>query len=180
MAKSRYSGLGVFATVSGAILVYSGVKGYSISTSIRDLLSGKSPDTGQTAVPISPAGNELQTMIESGSLSGTVEGALGPSNSSAQQNQKLGQAMAAQKGWTGAQWNALNQLIMDESGWRNNAQNPTSTAYGIGQFLDSTWASFGPKTSNPSLQIAYTLAYIEERYGTPANALAHENAYHWY
>jgi len=30
-------------------------------------------------------------------------------------------------------------LIVNESGWNPKSQNPKSTAYGLGQFLDSTW-----------------------------------------
>jgi hypothetical protein len=60
------------------------------------------------------------------------------------------------------------------------AQNPTSTAYGIGQFLNSTWASFGPKTSDPHLQLVYMAEYIKEKYGTPSAALAHENTAGYY
>ena len=78
-------------------------------------------------------------------------------------------------GWTGNQWNALNKLWGTyESGWRNNAQNPGSTAYGIAQFLDSTWAPYGPKTSNAGLQIKYGLEYIHDRYKDPIHALQFE------
>jgi hypothetical protein len=58
--------------------------------------------------------------------------------------------MAAQMyNWTGSQWSqGLEPLWTQESGFNNNAQNPTSTAYGIAQFLNSTWGPYGPKTSN--------------------------------
>ncbi len=72
-------------------------------------------------------------------------------------------------------------LINRESGFNNVAQNPTSTAYGIFQFLNGTWASYGiGKTSDPGLQSVAGLRYIASRYGSPAGALAHENAYGWY
>lgn len=118
-----------------------------------------------------------------GSATQAATGTTGEAGSvSAIANQKLGQQLAAVYGWgSGAQWAALNQLVMDESGWNNTAQNPTSTAYGIGQFLDSTWATVGgTKTSNPTTQIKLMLEYIKQRYGTPEAALAHENANHWY
>jgi hypothetical protein len=99
-------------------------------------------------------------------------------------NRALGQVMARAYGWgSGPQWNALNALITGESGWRNTAKNPTSTAYGIGQFLDSTWATVGAKkTSDPAAQIGAMLRYVSQTYGSPANAYntwASRNP-HWY
>jgi hypothetical protein len=44
--------------------------------------------------------------------------------------------IAAGYGWTGAQANALDSIWTHESGWNNTAQNPSSTAYGIPQFLN--------------------------------------------
>lgn len=97
-------------------------------------------------------------------------------------NQRLGQSLATGYGWgSGDQWNALNNLVMAESGWDNTAQNPSSTAYGIGQFLNSTWSTVGgTKTSNATAQIQYMLAYIKQRYGTPSAAWAFHLANGWY
>jgi hypothetical protein len=96
----------------------------------------------------------------------------------------LGQRLAAQLyGWIGAQWNALFQLWNNESGWNPNAQNPTSTAYGIAQFLNSTWATVGAtKTSDPGGQIVAGLRYIRQAYGSPGNAWAkwQSRSPHWY
>lgn len=95
-------------------------------------------------------------------------------------NRALGQKLAAERGWTGDLWDAYNRLVMKESGWNNNAQNPTSTAYGIGQFLNSTWKGYGPKTSDPATQIRYMLDYIGSRYGDPSKALQFHLAHSWY
>src|SRR5690606_7208075 len=50
-------------------------------------------------------------------------------------NRALGRAMLEPRGWSG-HWDALNNLWTRESGWNHLAQNPTSTAFGIPQFLD--------------------------------------------
>jgi hypothetical protein len=107
----------------------------------------------------------------------------GPCNSATTTaNQKLGQSLAQSYGWnTGTQWTDLNNIVMAESGWCNTIQNPTSTAYGIGQFLDSTWATVGgTKTSNAEMQIKLMLAYIKVRYGTPEQAWAFHEANGYY
>lgn len=107
--------------------------------------------------------------------------AAGAAPAAAGGNVGLVQSMAASRGWTGAEWNALYAVVMRESGFNNNAQNPTSTAYGMFQFLDSTWGAYGAsKTSDPTAQTTAGLNYIASRYGSPSNALAHENAYGWY
>lgn len=94
------------------------------------------------------------------------------------------QATAAQFGWgSGPQFAALLQLVQHESGFDPNAQNRTSTAYGLFQFLNSTWASTGiAKTSNPSLQALAGMRYIQNSYGSPANAWTkwQSRSPHWY
>src|SRR3954453_10111051 len=86
-----------------------------------------------------------------------------------------------QLGGNTGQSSCLNQLWQRESGWNPNAQNPTSTAYGIAQFLNSTWASTGiAKTSNPYRQIDAGLIYIRQRYGTPCAAWAFWQSHKWY
>lgn len=78
---------------------------------------------------------------------------------------------------------ALYQLMLHESGFNPTAQNPTSTAYGMFQFLDTTWAGYGVrKTSDPYLQCVAGLRYIKRRYGTPERAWGFWLAQspHWY
>jgi hypothetical protein len=75
----------------------------------------------------------------------------------------------------------LQNLWGKESGWNPNARNPSSTAYGIPQFLDSTWAGTGiGKTSDGFRQIDAGLIYIDSRYGSPCGAWAHSRADNWY
>lgn len=79
------------------------------------------------------------------------------------------------------QFSCLQYLWGRESGWNNHAQNPGSTAYGIAQFLDSTWASTGiAKTSDGFLQVDAGLRYLSSRYGSPCGGAAHSRATGWY
>lgn len=79
------------------------------------------------------------------------------------------------------QFACLVPMWNNESGWNPAAANPTSTAYGIPQFLDSTWATVGyTKTSDPYTQIDAGLAYIAKAYSTPCGAWSFWQANHYY
>jgi hypothetical protein len=87
---------------------------------------------------------------------------------------ELGRAMAAQRGWTGFQWQDLFLLWEQESGWNPRARNPSSGAAGIPQDITG---NFHGGTRG---QIIWGDNYIAGRYGTPARALQHERAFGWY
>lgn len=82
---------------------------------------------------------------------------------------------AESRGW-GNQWNALDELIHRESTWNAQAINPTSGACGLFQALPCSKMG-GMGISN---QINWGLNYIENRYGSPVNALGHHNSHNWY
>jgi hypothetical protein len=90
--------------------------------------------------------------------------------------------MAAARGWTGAQWNALYALENREAGFSMTARNPSSGAYGLAQFIQgpSEYAQYGGNATTAQGQITGMLNYIAQRYGNPANAWAHEVNYGWY
>lgn len=98
-------------------------------------------------------------------------------------NKALAQALFTQY-FPASEWSAFDTLEMHEAGYNNTAKNPSSTAYGMGQFLDSTWGSYGSKTSDPATQLRYMLQYIKNRYGTPSAAWAqyynHPGGIGWY
>jgi Transglycosylase SLT domain len=84
-------------------------------------------------------------------------------------------------GGAGSEFSCLENLWGKESGWNPNAQNPSSTAYGIAQFLNSTWAGTGiAKTSDGYRQIDAGLIYIEKTYGSPCKAWAKSQSSGWY
>jgi hypothetical protein len=85
---------------------------------------------------------------------------------------------------TASQWSCLETLWDHESGWRWNADNPTSSAYGIPQSLPgSKMESAGADwLTNPVTQISWGLGYINQVYGTPCAAwsLWQSRSPHWY
>lgn len=114
-------------------------------------------------------------------ISGNAAAGNGLRGSRAANESIVQSVWASMFGWTGPEWAATVPLIMQESGFNNVAQNPTSTAYGIFQFLNSTWGGYGiPKTSDPTQQSIAGGRYIKARYGDPIGALSHEHNYNWY
>ena len=76
-------------------------------------------------------------------------------------------------GWDKQESKCLNLLWGKESAWNPEADNPTSTAYGIAQML-------GEKSTDPTKQIRNGLRYIEHRYENPCNAWEFWKRNYWY
>jgi hypothetical protein len=94
-------------------------------------------------------------------------------------------SQAVKSGAVPAAWvPAMTELIGRESSWNHKADNPTSTAYGYGQFLDSTEANYEKKMGlnydNPVHQLIMMTQYVKDRYGTPEKALAFWDKNKWY
>jgi colicin import membrane protein len=84
--------------------------------------------------------------------------------------------------WAPDQMQCLMKLWTKESEWRTTATNPSSGAYGIVQSLPAEkMASSGADyRTNYRTQINWGLGYIEERYGSPCQALNFHYANNWY
>jgi len=177
MAKGgAIDGPGLVAATIGGILVYAGIKGYSILAVIQNLITGK-PITTDVSVT-----NPLKTpgTVPADGNSGYSTPTGGP--------QSIGQVLASNMGWEGAEWTALVELWNGESNWNPHAKNPSSGAYGIPQALPYTkmpkaaWPEDKGGQSDPSAQIQWGLSYIKGRYGSPRMALAawKGRSPHWY
>jgi uncharacterized protein YabE (DUF348 family) len=96
--------------------------------------------------------------------------------------QAIAQQMLTARGWGADQFSCLVQMWSRESGWRVNAENSGSGAYGIPQALPgSKMAAFGADwKSNPATQIAWGLSYVSGRYSTPCGAWSYWQAHGWY
>jgi uncharacterized protein YabE (DUF348 family) len=96
--------------------------------------------------------------------------------------QELGKQMAAERGWGDDQFACLLQLWNKESGWRVDAENTSSGAYGIPQSLPgSKMASVAADwRTNPATQITWGMNYIAGRYTNPCGAWSASQAKGWY
>lgn len=99
-------------------------------------------------------------------------------------NRQIGELLAAERGWTGSQWNCLEKLWTGESNWSEKAHNSSSGAHGIPQSLPGNkMASVGGDwATNPWTQIRWGLNYIKDRYGSPCGAYSFWQAQYprWY
>lgn len=96
--------------------------------------------------------------------------------------QAIAYEMVKARGWGDDQFACLVALWNKESGWRVNAYNSGSGAYGIPQALPGTkMGSAGADwETNPATQITWGLGYIGGRYGTPCGAWDHSQRRGWY
>jgi hypothetical protein len=171
MAKG-ISGTALAAAAAGALLLWSGIKGRSWSMVVRELIGGEAPkDSQENPITIESSGSTSDGSTSPGATTANLSG-----------NKKIVNMVASTYGWgSGAEWDALVWVINHESGFRNTAQNPTSSAYGMFQFLDGTWASVGgKKTSDPTTQAQLGMKYIKSRYGDPIKAKSFWQSHNWY
>lgn len=174
-----FNGRNILVTSLGGLLLWSGVKGVSVSEAVRSLLMGKDPH--QLAVA-----NPLDTTL--GGATGTPGGTLSPTQGSntamARRNRGIARLIASAHGWgTGQEWIALNNLVnAEDAGWDPHAENP-SGAYGIPQALPgSKMAAAGSDwRDSAATQLHWMIdIYIPQRYGTPSKAWAFHLANGWY
>ena len=97
-------------------------------------------------------------------------------------NRLIGKRLAAQNGWTGEQWECLNNLWQKESGWSTRSSNSSGSAWGIPQALPGSKMRSAGKDwrTNPATQITWGIGYINNRYGSACKAWAHWQSHNWY
>jgi hypothetical protein len=94
----------------------------------------------------------------------------------------LARALMPQYGISSSEFDCLDNIWSQESGWNVHADNPSSSAYGIPQALPgSKMSSAGDDwATNPVTQIRWGLGYIEDRYGSPCSAWGHSQSHGFY
>jgi resuscitation-promoting factor RpfB len=173
------SGIGLTATTIGGVLIYAGIRGYSVLSVIQNMVTGKPITTGVAITnPLSTPGAGT---AEVGTTDAGVPYAPGTPL-------EIGKRLAASMGWTGAEWSALEKLWDGESNWNPKAMNKSSGAYGIPQALPYSkmpkmaWPESAGGQSDATTQIQWGLSYIKSRYGSPSMAWAfwQKQKPHWY
>lgn len=81
--------------------------------------------------------------------------------------------------YSDAQMKALIKLWERESAWNHLIVNPESGAFGIAQSNPQSGAKM-PTIGSAESQIRWGLSYIENRYGSPIQALLHSDEKGWY
>ncbi|MFC4244347.1 coiled-coil domain-containing protein [Gryllotalpicola reticulitermitis] len=98
--------------------------------------------------------------------------------------QAYAQSQMGRYGWDSSQFSCLVQLWTHESGWRVNAYNVSSAAYGIPQaWPGQKMATYGSDWMTSYVtQINWGLDYIRSSYGTPCAAWSFELSHtpNWY
>jgi resuscitation-promoting factor RpfB len=152
----------------GGLVLFSGIKGSTLSDTFRAALKGN----------LNVPGTEANG---TGNAGGDIVGNIGAATSTAAENQALAKKIAASLGYsswtTGQAWDDWISLWNRESGWQD-VENPSSGAAGIAQNIKGYSMTY-PK-GDIAKQITWGINYIAGRYGSPVMAWSHEVANNWY
>jgi hypothetical protein len=193
----RVNGFSLAYTATGAVVLWSGIKGWSISETFKQLLSGKTPAASTEQITTTSA--ETTASGTDGIFGGGDFAAPSGSGSSSSGRSAMLQAAKAY-GWnTGAEWTALVYVEMREAGFSATAKNASSGALGMAQALGhgtsgtagtlgNEYGGYGLSDSQAKLansgnaywQAVWMCNYIKATYGDPIAAANHERSHNWY
>lgn len=175
-----------YAAARAAKFTESQAKAAGVAASKSRLAGASAEDAlaaGAAAAKAAKTADEAETTSTSGSSSSSgsssAPNAAAPNAGSAQ---AIAYDMLQSRGYGQDQYSCLVALWNKESGWRYNAANSSSGAYGIPQALPgSKMSSAGSDwRTNPATQITWGLSYISGRYGSPCGAWSHSKSVGWY
>ena len=92
----------------------------------------------------------------------------------------IARALLPEYGFSASEFGCLDALYVSESDWRVDADNPTSSAYGIPQALTETHDMPPGYFTSAEVQIRWGLDYIADSYGSPCAAWEFKQANNWY
>jgi Transglycosylase SLT domain len=190
----------LFIAGTGAVLLWSGLKGKSWSAVIRDLISGNPPSSSTASNliggPVSAdtaAGVNLQDGGGSVTLPGGPAKAGDVSAAAIASYKAFAAALVIKHGWPG-QMGDLTWIVEHESNWNPNATNSSSGAYGIAQALghgtantrgtkSNMYGNYGTSdaicksanSGNGYSQLIWMCNYLKAAYGSPSVARARYN-----
>jgi hypothetical protein len=93
---------------------------------------------------------------------------------------EIARVLLPEYGFSEDQFGCLDNLYVSESGWQVDADNPTSTAYGIPQALTGLHDLPPGYMTSAEVQIKWGLDYIRTSYGNPCGAWAFKRENNWY
>lgn len=125
---------GLAVTGGAVVLLWSGLRGKSWSTVIRDVIGGHSPSIATTAYRIQP-GTQATDLGGSSFSGGGININPAPPNAATVAALKaFARVLMIRHGWAG-QWKSFDALERSEAGWNPHALNPSSGAWGLAQAL---------------------------------------------
>lgn len=92
----------------------------------------------------------------------------------------IARGLLATYGFGADQFGCLDALWVSESDWRVDADNPTSSAYGIPQALTELHDLPAGYLTDAETQIRWGLGYIRDSYGSPCSAWGFKQGNGWY
>ena len=92
----------------------------------------------------------------------------------------IARALLPLYGYSSDQFSCLDSLYVSESDWRVDADNPTSSAYGIPQALTQLHDLPADYMTSAESQIRWGLEYIRDTYGSPCSAWSFKAGNGWY
>ncbi len=92
----------------------------------------------------------------------------------------IARALLPVYGFSSDQFSCLDSLYESESGWRIDADNPSSSAYGIPQALTQLHDLPADYMTSAESQIRWGLEYIQSTYGSPCGAWSFKSGHGWY
>lgn len=162
-----------------------------------DTSSETSSETGSEAAGMSAAELEQRAQRQTASRSAVRQARSGSEKAAAlsvssgtavTRSEKLSEgdprdiarALLPTYGFSSDQFSCLDSLYVSESGWRIDADNPTSSAYGIPQALTELHDMPAGYMTSAEVQIRWGLEYIQDTYGTPCSAWSFKQGNGWY
>ncbi len=92
----------------------------------------------------------------------------------------IARALLPEFGFDASEFSCLDSLYVSESDWRIDADNPSSSAYGIPQALTELHELPADYATSAEAQIRWGLGYIQDSYGTPCSAWSFKASNGWY
>ena len=167
---------GMSSGVNGSRGAYGSVNEVDVISAMGSYLGGG--NGGSSARTSNGSSGSPNTVTKSAAGAGTSSIPTSSSKVAA-----IAKQIAQKYGWaTGQQWDAFVKVENREASWNLTAQNPSSSAYGLAQFINGPqdYYKYGGNPNTAQGQLTAMFNYIKQRYGSPAGAWAKEQSAGWY